>query len=92
MSTNSNYIVVSPPQAGDQPFIPPQAGDDDPLLTAHEFARHLRVDDSTPRNWVKRGLVEAVILRQKGKRRGYLFRLSTLNAIITPQSFDSSQC
>jgi hypothetical protein len=92
VSTNSiAFSMISPPQAGDHPPIPFIA-DNDPLLTVHEFALHLRIDDSTARNWVKRGLVEAVILPHKGKRWGYLFKTSTLNAIINPQSFDSSQC
>ena len=54
----------------------------DPLLTIHEVARHLRVDDTTARRWIKNGALEAVILPHLGKRQGYRVRKSTLDALL----------
>ena len=53
------------------------------LLTVHEVARHLRVDDTTVRRWIKTGALEAVALPHKGKRRGYRVRKNTLDTLVT---------
>lgn len=54
----------------------------DELLTVHEVARHLRVDDTTVRRWAKSGALEVIELPHAGKRRGYRVRKSTLDALI----------
>lgn len=88
MSTNSTNVfsIVSPPQAGDHPSIPPPAGDDDPLLTDREVAQRLRVVPTTVRNWAKGGLIDVIILPYKNRRNAYLIRTSTLDGLITPPS------
>jgi excisionase family DNA binding protein len=52
------------------------------LLTVHEVARQLRVDDTTVRRWIKSGAMEAIMLPHKGKRRGYRVKKSTLDALL----------
>lgn len=51
------------------------------LLTVREVARHLRVDDTTVRRWIKSGALEAVALPHSGKRCGYRVRKNTLNSL-----------
>ena len=53
------------------------------LLTVHEVARHLRVDDTTVRRWIKSGALEAVTLPHRGKRRGYRVRKMTLDTLLS---------
>lgn len=57
----------------------PEMGGD--LLTVREVARHLRVDDTTVRRWIKSGALEAVALPHSGKRCGYRVRKHTLDAL-----------
>lgn len=57
-------------------------GGQDELLTVHEVARQLRVDDTTVRRWIKNGALEAVTLPHLGKRRGYRVRKLTLDALL----------
>lgn len=53
------------------------------LLTVHEVAQQLRVDDTTVRRWIKNGVLEAVALPHKGLRQAYRIRRSTLDALLT---------
>lgn len=53
------------------------------LLTVHEVASHLRVDDTTVRRWIKSGALDAVALPHTGKRSGYRVRKHTLDALFT---------
>jgi len=59
----------------------PQPADD--LLTIHEVARRLRVDDTTVRRWINNGVLEAVTLPHLGKRRGYRVKQTTLNTLLS---------
>jgi excisionase family DNA binding protein len=52
------------------------------LLTVHEVAQALRVDDTTVRRWIKNEALEAVSLPHVGKRQAYRIRRSTLEALI----------
>lgn len=52
------------------------------LLTIHEVARRLRVDDTTVRRWVKSGALEAITLPHRGNRQSYRVRRSTLEALL----------
>jgi excisionase family DNA binding protein len=52
------------------------------LLTIHEVAQELRVDDTTVRRWVKSGALEAVALPHRGKRQAYRIRRETMNALL----------
>ena len=52
------------------------------LLTVHEVARRLRVDDTTVRRWIKSGALEAITLPHRGKRQAYRIKLSTLNTLL----------
>ncbi len=54
----------------------------DELLTVHEVARRLRVDDTTVRRWINNGILEAITLPHSGKRRGYRVKSSTLNVLL----------
>jgi excisionase family DNA binding protein len=56
------------------------------LLTVHEVANHLRVDDTTVRRWIKAGAMDAIMLPHKGKRQGYRVRQSTLDALLSSGS------
>lgn len=56
--------------------------DTDELLTVREVARHLRVDDTTVRRWIKSGALEAIALPHRGRRQGYRIRKSTLDALL----------
>ncbi len=59
----------------------PAAGGD--LLTVREVARHLRVDDTTVRRWIKSGALDAVALPHSGKRCGYRVRKNTLDSLFS---------
>ena len=52
------------------------------LLTVREVARHLRVDDTTVRRWIKSGSLEAITLPHRGKRQAYRIKQSTLDALL----------
>ena len=54
----------------------------DELLTVHEIARRLRVDDTTVRRWINNGILEAITLPHAGKRRGYRVKQSTLDELL----------
>jgi excisionase family DNA binding protein len=56
--------------------------DDAELLTVHEVARQLRVDDTTVRRWIKNGVLEAITLPHRGQRQAYRIRRATLNALL----------
>ena len=56
------------------------------LLTVHEVAQQLRVDDTTVSRWIKNGVLEAVALPHKGLRQAYRIRKSTLDALLTSGS------
>lgn len=52
------------------------------LMTVHEVASILRVDDTTVRRWVKSGALEAVTLPHASKRRAHRIRRSTLDELL----------
>jgi len=54
----------------------------DDLLTVHEVAEALRVDDTTVRRWIKNGALEAISLPHVGKRQAYRISRATLNALL----------
>ena len=62
----------------------------DELLTVHEVANRLRVDDTTVRRWISNGVLKAVILPHIGKRQGYRIRTSTLNTLLTTPTSPST--
>jgi excisionase family DNA binding protein len=51
------------------------------LLTVHEVAQTLMVDETTVRRWVKNGILEAILLPHVGKRQGYRIKRETLDKI-----------
>jgi excisionase family DNA binding protein len=53
------------------------------LLTVHEVAQRLRVDDTTVRRWIKNGVLEAIALPHRGLRQAYRIRKATLDALLT---------
>jgi len=59
---------------------------DDELLTVHELAEALRVDDTTCRRWIKQGALDAISLPHVGRRQAYRIRRSTLNTLMTQGS------
>jgi excisionase family DNA binding protein len=52
------------------------------LLTVHEVAKQLRVDDTTVRRWIKNGILEAIPLPHRGERQAYRVRKSTLDKLL----------
>jgi excisionase family DNA binding protein len=57
--------------------------DGNELLTIHEVAKRLRVDDTTVRRWITKGILEAVILPHAGKRQAYRVRKTTLDKLLS---------
>ena len=55
---------------------------DSDLLTVHEVAVKLRVDDTTVRRWIKSGSLEAISLPHANKRQAYRIRKSTVDALL----------
>jgi len=53
------------------------------LLTVHEVAKRLRVDDTTVRRWIKNGVLEAIALPHRSKRQAYRVRRGTLDGLLT---------
>lgn len=56
-----------------------ESGND--LLTVHEVARYLRVDDTTVRRWIKSNALNAITLPHRGKRQGYRVRKETIDEL-----------
>lgn len=52
------------------------------LLTIHEVASRLRVDDTTVRRWAKSGALDVISLPHAGNRQSYRVRRSTLEALL----------
>jgi excisionase family DNA binding protein len=63
-----------------QSMIETQPRDD--LLTVHEVAEYLRVDDMTVRRWIKAGVMVAVVLPHGGKREIYRIKGQTLDVLL----------
>jgi excisionase family DNA binding protein len=55
---------------------------DSDLLTVHEVAQILRVDDTTVRRWIKHGVLDAITLPHFNKRHSYRVKRETLNALL----------
>jgi excisionase family DNA binding protein len=70
-----------------------QFADEEELLTVHEVAARLRVDDTTVRRWIKNGVLQAIALPHRGMRQAYRIRLSTLNALLasTPPASEEDE-
>ena len=52
------------------------------LLTVHEVAEALRVDDTTVRRWIKNSVLEAIALPHRGLRQAYRIRHATLATLL----------
>lgn len=52
------------------------------LLTIEEVADALRVDPTTVRRWIKRGILDAVKLPQVGGNTSYRIKRQTLNRVL----------
>jgi excisionase family DNA binding protein len=59
------------------------------LLTVHEVAKTLRVDDTTVRRWITQGALEAVTLPHKGDRQAYRIKRAALNKVLSGGSSPS---
>jgi excisionase family DNA binding protein len=59
---------------------PPQPTEE--LLTVHEVALCLRVDDVTVRRWMSNGALDAVVLPRLGKRRSYRVKKMTVEKLL----------
>jgi len=53
------------------------------LLTVSEAARILRVHDETVRHWVKRGVLEAIVLPHRYDRQSYRIKRETLDRVLS---------
>lgn len=60
------------------------------LLTVHEVATELRVDDTTVRRWIHDGILEAVPLPARGTRQAWRVKRETLDALLTSTNMISS--
>lgn len=49
------------------------------LLTVHEVAEILRVDDTTVRRWIKAGTFEAIRLPKRGDRESFRIKRETVD-------------
>jgi excisionase family DNA binding protein len=58
----------------------PQTGSD--LLTVHEVAKTLRVDNTTVRRWITQGVLDAVVLPHVNERMAYRIKRETLNKVL----------
>lgn len=52
------------------------------LLTVHEVAQMLRVDDTTVRRWVRDGALKAVILPHVGGRKILRIHRATIDTVL----------
>lgn len=52
------------------------------LLTIHEVAQRLRVDETTVRRWIIQGALEAIALPHRGKKQVYRIRRTTLERLL----------
>ncbi|HEX3641102.1 MAG TPA: helix-turn-helix domain-containing protein [Ktedonobacteraceae bacterium] len=52
------------------------------LMTVHEFAQALRLDDTTVRRYIKSGVLEAITLPHQGLRQSYRIKRSELDKIL----------
>jgi excisionase family DNA binding protein len=52
------------------------------LLTVHEVASRLRVDDTTVRRWIKSGALDAIALPHRGRRQGYRIKKASLDELL----------
>jgi excisionase family DNA binding protein len=57
------------------------------LLTVHEVANRLRVDDTTVRRWSNTGIIAHVTLPHKGKRRAYRYSEQAINDALQSGGF-----
>ena len=53
------------------------------LLTVHEVALGLRVDDTTVWRWIKKGALEAITLPHRGRRQDYRIKQATYDALLS---------
>jgi excisionase family DNA binding protein len=56
------------------------------LLTVHEVAEALRVDNTTVRRWIKQGVLAAVVLPHVNERHAYRVKRESLRKIINPEA------
>jgi len=61
-----------------------QSSDD--LLTVHEVVMRLRVDDTTVRHWMHKGVLAAITLPHLAKRQSYRVRQSVLETVLKSTS------
>lgn len=59
-----------------------QTTTDTDLLTVHEIAGALRVDDTTVRRWIKNGVLEAIALPHRGLRQAYRIKKAILAKLL----------
>jgi excisionase family DNA binding protein len=62
-----------------------------PLLTVHEVATMLRVDNTTVRRWVKVGMLEAVSLPHKNIRTPYRIKRETVEKLLSQVNTPSQE-
>lgn len=53
------------------------------LLTVHEVATELKVDDTTVRRWIHDGILEAIPLPARGQRQAWRVKRETLDTLLT---------
>lgn len=61
----------------------PNIAPEDELMTVHEVAAQLRVDDTTVRRWIKSGALQAITLPHSKNRVPHRIKKSVFNQILT---------
>jgi excisionase family DNA binding protein len=56
------------------------------LLTVHEVAKVLRVDNTTVRRWITQGVLDAVHLPHVNERHAYRIKRATLDKLLSTDS------
>ncbi len=52
------------------------------LLSVREVAQYLRVDETTVRRWIKKGVLKAVTLPFLGRKQKYRIERATIDALL----------
>ncbi|HXH26848.1 MAG TPA: helix-turn-helix domain-containing protein [Candidatus Acidoferrum sp.] len=81
MTKHNDFGYLSRSNSGNLVSLVSKGSPDD-LLTIHEVAVGLRVDDTTVRRWINNGVLDAVTLPHLGKRRGYRVKKGTLRELL----------
>lgn len=78
MTTRNNASSPAP----QLPSSPAELPEPEELMKVSEVSRRLRVDDTTVRRWVHNGVLDAIELPHRGKRRVFRVRRQVVDDLI----------